>query len=62
MKYYKARINSSAFQDIIVRARNESEAERLAMQEYSHDEYPEFCEFLEVEEQDIIEYKQKNNI
>lgn len=62
MKYYKVRINSSAYEDIVVRASSKKEAQELAMIKYSHDECPEFCEFLEVEPQDIEIYKHDNII
>jgi len=60
MKYYKVRINSGAFQDIVVKADNKEEAEELAMNLYSHDEYPEFCEFLPLDKYDIANYKKEN--
>jgi hypothetical protein len=61
MKYYKVRINSSAFQDIVVRANSKKEAEEVAMKKYNHDECPEFGGFFEVDKNDISDYKHDNN-
>lgn len=59
MKLYKVRINSASYEDIIVEANSKEEAKKLAHRK-SYFESPEFCEFLEIEQDDIEEWEKWN--
>jgi hypothetical protein len=59
MKLYKVRIDSTDYEDIVVEAKSKEEAKELAVRQANFSS-KEFCEFLEVEQDDIDDWKRWN--